>query len=175
MQQAAIRIIGIDPGLRNMGWGVIEASGSRLVFIASGLVHSNEKAELAKRLRQLYEGLAGVIADHGPAEAAVEETFVNRDPQSALKLGQARGIALVAPALAGLPVAEYAANLIKKTVVGSGHAEKAQIAMMVKFLLPRSDAKSADAADALAVAITHAQLRLSRSFLRQAADAGPRG
>ncbi|WP_036262439.1 crossover junction endodeoxyribonuclease RuvC [Methylocapsa aurea] len=164
MQHAAIRILGIDPGLRNMGWGVIEVSGSRLAYVASGLVHSNEKAALAQRLRQLYEGLLAVIAAHEPQEAAVEETFVNRDPQSALKLGQARGIALVAPALAGLPVAEYAANLIKKTVVGTGHAEKAQIAMMVKFLLPLSEAKSADAADALAVAITHAQLRMSRKW-----------
>lgn len=164
MQHAAIRILGIDPGLRNMGWGVIEVSGSRLAYVASGLVHSNEKAALAQRLRQLYEGLLAVIAAHEPQEAAVEETFVNRDPQSALKLGQARGIALVAPALAGLPVAEYAANLIKKTVVGTGHADKAQIAMMVKFLLPLSEAKSADAADALAVAITHAQLRISRKW-----------
>jgi len=164
MQHAAIRIIGIDPGLRNMGWGIIESSGSRLAYVASGLVHSNEKAGFAERLRQLYEGLAGVIACHRPMEAAVEETFVNRDPQSALKLGQARGIALVAPALAGLPVAEYAANLIKKTVVGAGHAEKAQIAMMVKLLLPQSAAESADAADALAAAITHAQLRLVRKI-----------
>ena len=111
------------------------------------------------RLRELHEGLAGVITEYAPMEAAVEETFVNRDPQSALKLGQARGIALVVPALAGLPVAEYAANLIKKTVIGTGHAEKAQIAMMVKTLLPGSDSQGADAADALAVAITHARIR----------------
>jgi crossover junction endodeoxyribonuclease RuvC len=174
MKFAAIRIIGIDPGLRNMGWGIIEVSGSRLAYVASGLLHSNAKASLARRLCELHEGLCAVIQSHAPMEAAVEETFVNRDPQSALKLGQARGIALLAPALAGLPVAEYAANLIKKTVVGSGHAEKAQIAMMVKVLLPRSDAQSVDAADALAVAITHAQHRLARklSQAHQAFEAG---
>ncbi|SFK04189.1 crossover junction endodeoxyribonuclease RuvC [Methylocapsa palsarum] len=155
----AIRIIGIDPGLRNLGWGVIEVEGSRLAYVASGVVHSNSKLALAARLRELYDGLSSVIRTHDPLEAAVEETFVNCDPQSALKLGQARGVALLAPALGGLLVAEYAANLIKKTVAGSGHAEKKQIALMVKFLLPRADAASADAADALAAAITHAQLR----------------
>ena len=172
MNFAAIRIIGIDPGLRNMGWGIIEVSGSRLAYVASGLLRSNAKATLARRLCELHEGLCAVIQCHAPVEAAVEETFVNRDPQSALKLGQARGIALVVPALAGLPVAEYAANLIKKTVVGSGHAEKAQIAMMVKVLLPRSEAQSADAADALAVAITHAQHRLARKFSACSAELG---
>ena len=154
-----VRILGIDPGLRHTGWGVIEAEGSRLAFVASGAVHTESGQTLAERLRALHEGLAAVIAAHSPDEAAVEETFVNRDPQSALKLGHARGIALVVPALAGLEVAEYAANLVKKTVVVAGHAEKAQIAMMVKVLLPRSDALSADAADALAVAICHAQHR----------------
>lgn len=158
------RIIGIDPGLRNMGYGIVESEGSRLSFVACGSVHSDAALSLAERLRQLHEGLAAVIAMHLPDEAAVEETFVNRDPQAALKLGQARGIALVVPALAGLPVAEYAANVIKKTVVGAGHADKAQIAMMVRVLLPKSDAKSADAADALAVAITHAQHRGARAL-----------
>ena len=153
------RIIGIDPGLRNMGYGIVESEGSRLMYVACGSVHSDAALTLAERLRQLHEGLAAVIAQYCPDEAAVEETFVNRDPQGALKLGQARGIALVVPALAGLPVAEYAANSIKKTVVGAGHAEKAQVALMVKILLPKSDARSADAADALAVAITHAQHR----------------
>ncbi len=159
-QAAAIRIIGVDPGLRNMGWGIVEALGSRLAYVASGILHSNPRMPLAARLRELHEGLAFVISEYAPIEAAVEETFVNRDPQSALKLGQARGIALVVPALAGLPVAEYAANLIKKTVTGTGHAEKAQIAMMVKILLPGSDAQGADAADALAAAITHARVGL---------------
>jgi crossover junction endodeoxyribonuclease RuvC len=160
MEQTAIRIIGVDPGLRNMGWGIVEVLGLSLAYVASGRVRSNAHMPLATRLRELHEGLAGVISEYAPMEAAVEETFVNRDPQSALKLGQARGIALVVPALAGLPVAEYAANLIKKTVVGTGHAEKTQIAMMVKILLPQSDAQGADAADALAVAITHARVRL---------------
>ena len=154
-----IRILGIDPGLRNTGWGVIVCAGSRLSFVACGSVRSSPQADLACRLRELLEGLGRVIADHAPHEAAVEETFVNRDPQSALKLGQARGVALAAPAMAGLPVAEYAANLIKKTVVGAGHAEKTQVAAMVRLLLPTSAAASPDAADALAVAICHAQHR----------------
>jgi crossover junction endodeoxyribonuclease RuvC len=158
----SIRILGIDPGLRHTGWGVIEAEGSRLAFIASGVIHSKTGDNLAERLRELHEGLAAVIDAHRPDEAAVEETFVNRDAQSTLKLGHARGIALVVPALAGLEVNEYAANLVKKTVVGAGHAEKAQIAMMVKVLLPRSEALSPDAADALAVAICHAQHRGAR-------------
>jgi crossover junction endodeoxyribonuclease RuvC len=155
----AVRILGIDPGLRHTGWGVIEAEGSRLVFVACGAVHTETGQSLASRLKLLHDGLAAVIAAHRPDEAAVEETFVNRDPQSALKLGHARGIALLAPALAGLDVSEYAANLVKKTVVGAGHAEKAQVAMMVRVLLPRSEALGADAADALAVAICHAQHR----------------
>ena len=160
-----IRIIGIDPGLRTTGWGIIEAQGSRLSFVACGCVRSDERLSTAARLRQLHEGLTQIITAHAPHEAAVEETFVNRDPQSALKLGHARGIALAVPALAGLEVAEYAANLIKKTVVGAGHAEKNQVAMMVRILLPRSVAATADAADALAVAITHAQHRAARKLL----------
>ncbi len=159
---AAVRILGVDPGLRHTGWGVIEADGSRLAFVASGAIHSPTGDNLAERLRMLHEGLAAVIAAFSPDEAAVEETFVNRDAQSTLKLGYARGIALVVPALAGLEVTEYAANLVKKTVVGAGHAEKAQIAMMVKILLPKAEALSPDAADALAVAICHAQHRGAR-------------
>ena len=154
-----IRILGLDPGLRNLGWGMIAAEGSRLSFIACGSLHSDGSDSLAERLKGLHIGLSAVIDAHLPHEAAVEETFVNRDPQGTLKLGQARGIALVVPALAGLPVAEYAANLVKKTVTGTGHAEKQQIAAMLKVLLPRSDAASPDAADALAVAITHAHHR----------------
>jgi crossover junction endodeoxyribonuclease RuvC len=161
MGASAIRILGIDPGLRNMGWGIIDVAGSRLTYVASGTIHSVASDDLCRRLCKLHEELARVIDTHAPHEAAVEETFVNRDPQSALKLGQARGIALVVPALAGLPVAEYAANLVKKTVTGTGHAEKAQIALMVKMLLPKSAEAGAhnlraDAADALAIAITHA-------------------
>src|SRR5579863_7759312 len=165
MDIAAIRIIGIDPGLRNTGWGIVDLTGSHLAYVASGAVRSSGKSALDERLRELHQGLSQIIAEFAPDEAAVEETFVNRDPQSALKLGQARGIALVVPALAGLPVAEYAANVIKKTVVGAGHAEKSQVAIMVRMLLPKADPASADAADALAVAITHAQHRASRARL----------
>jgi crossover junction endodeoxyribonuclease RuvC len=161
---AAIRIIGIDPGLRNTGWGVIESEGSRLVFLDCGSVHSDSKSSLADRLRQLHEGLTRVLQTQLPDEAAVEETFVNKDARATLKLGHARGIALLAPAQAGLTVAEYAPNLVKKTIVGTGHAEKEQIHQMVKVLLPRSTAQSADAADALAVALTHAQHRGRREL-----------
>jgi crossover junction endodeoxyribonuclease RuvC len=166
---AAIRIIGIDPGLRHTGWGIVDFAGSRLAYVASGAVGSDSKAFLGERLRELHQGLARIIAEFAPDEAAVEETFVNRDPQSALKLGQARGIALVVPALAGLPVAEYAANLIKKTVTGTGHAEKTQIALMVNLLLPKRHEPqgfSADAADALAVAITHARFCTQKAVRR---------
>ena len=169
MSNQPIRILGIDPGLRHMGWGVVESLGSRLSYVACGTVDSDARASTADRLRQLHEGLRLVLATHQPHEAAVEETFVNRDPQSALKLGQARGIALVVPSLAGLRVAEYAANVVKKTVVGAGHAEKQQVAMMVKVLLPKCDAKSADAFDALAVAITHAQHRGLRALQEKVA------
>ncbi|MGW9329886.1 crossover junction endodeoxyribonuclease RuvC [Bosea sp. NPDC055594] len=161
----AIRILGIDPGLRKTGWGVVLSEGTKLAFIACGVVESEQKAPLAERLRQLHDGIAGVIAAHAPGEVAVEETFVNRDPQSALKLGQARGVALVVPALAGLEVAEYAANLVKKTVVGVGHADKKQVQAMIRVLLPKAETKSADAADALAVAICHAQHRGARAML----------
>ena len=154
-----VRILGIDPGLRRTGWGLIEAEGTRLSFVACGVVCSEGDDPLALRLRTLHDGLMAVIEAHRPHEAAVEETFVNRDPQSTLKLGQARGIALLVPALAGLAVSEYAANLVKKTVTGAGHAEKSQVQMMVRVLLPRSDFTTPDAADALAVAITHAQHR----------------
>ncbi|AMJ61235.1 crossover junction endodeoxyribonuclease RuvC [Bosea sp. PAMC 26642] len=164
---APIRILGLDPGLRKTGWGIILSEGSKLGFVACGCVESDEKRTLAERLRQLHDGLAGVIAAWTPDEAAVEETFVNRDPQSALKLGQARGIALVVPALAGLSVAEYAANLVKKTVVGVGHADKKQVQMMIRVLLPKAETTSADAADALAVAICHAQHRGMRNLAVQ--------
>ncbi|MDX7950464.1 crossover junction endodeoxyribonuclease RuvC [Lichenihabitans sp. Uapishka_5] len=155
----AIRILGIDPGLRHMGWGIVEADGTRLSFVACGTIDTDGEQALSERLRTLHVMLAQVIEAHWPDEAAVEETFVNRDPQGTLKLGQARGIALVVPALAGLVVAEYAANLVKKTIVGTGHAEKHQINAMLKVLLPKSHVTSPDAADALAVAITHAHHR----------------
>jgi len=146
-----IRILGIDPGLRNMGWGMIEQDGSKLHFIACGTVKSDEKRELSQRLRQLHDGLQGVIASFSPDEVAVEETFVNKDARATLKLGQARGIALLVPALNGLSVGEYAPNLIKKTVVGSGHADKDQIHMMVKVLLPKSSARISFASAPLSI------------------------
>lgn len=157
----AIRILGIDPGLRKTGWGVIVSEGSKLSFLACGCVESAGDLSLGERLRQLHEGIGKVIAAYEPHEAAVEETFVNRDPQSALKLGQARGIAMLVPSRAGLSVSEYAPNLIKKTVVGAGHAEKAQIRLMIGVLLPKAAPQSEDAADALAIAICHAHHRAS--------------
>ncbi len=162
-----IRILGIDPGLRKTGWGVIVSEGSKIGFVACGCVESEAGLSLAERLRQLHDGLSRVVYAHAPDEVAVEETFVNRDPQSALKLGQARGVALVVPALAGLDVAEYAANLVKKTVVGVGHADKKQVQMMIRVLLPKAETRSADAADALAVAICHAQHRGMRALVAQ--------
>jgi crossover junction endodeoxyribonuclease RuvC len=164
---APIRILGLDPGLRKTGWGLVVSEGSKLSFVACGCVESDGTLSLGERLRQLHEGISRVIATWTPDEVAVEETFVNRDPQSALKLGQARGIALVVPALAGLAVAEYAANLVKKTVVGVGHADKKQVQMMIRVLLPKAETKSADAADALAVAICHAQHRGMRTLVAQ--------
>ena len=161
MTARVIRILGIDPGLRATGWGLIETHGSRLSFLACGSIKTDAAEALAGRLAAIHASLAALVERDAPQEAAVEETFVNRDPQSTLKLGQARGAALAALALAGLPVAEYAANLIKKTVVGVGHAEKHQVAMMVKRLLPTANALTPDAADALAVAICHAQHRAS--------------
>jgi crossover junction endodeoxyribonuclease RuvC len=157
----SIRIIGIDPGLRRTGWGIIESDGVRLGYVASGYVESGKDEVLAYRLRQIFEGVAGVIASFAPREAAVEETFVNDNARATLKLGQARGMALLAPAMAGLRVSEYPPNLIKKSVVGAGHAEKRQIQLMVKMLLPKAQFSNADEADALAIAICHANHRNS--------------
>jgi crossover junction endodeoxyribonuclease RuvC len=154
-----VRIIGIDPGLRRCGWGVIESSGNRLVFVACGTLTPPTDIGLADRLARLFDGIGELVRRFAPDEAAVEETFVNQGARSALQLGQARGVALMTPASMGVPVAEYAANLIKKSVVGAGHAEKVQIQAMVKILLPQADLTSADAADALAVAICHAHHR----------------
>jgi crossover junction endodeoxyribonuclease RuvC len=151
-----VRIIGIDPGLRRTGWGIIETSGNRLRFIACGTVRPPVGGALAARLLALHEGLAAVIAAHRPGAAAVEETFVNAGARSALSLGQARGVALMTPAVAGLEVGEYAANLVKKSVVGTGHADKGQVEMMVRTLLPAATIEGADEADALAIAICHA-------------------
>lgn len=159
MRGTLVRIIGIDPGLRRTGWGVIESDGVRLSYVASGHVCSTNGEELSYRLREIFEGISSVLATHRPAEAAVEETFVNENPRATLKLGQARGMALLAPAMKGLRVAEYPPNLIKKSVVGAGHAEKKQIQMMIGFLLPKAKFDSADEADALAIAICHAHHR----------------
>lgn len=156
-----IRIIGIDPGLRRTGWGIIESLGNSLRFIASGTVTSDGDMDLASRLCQLHDGLAEVIHSHQPHEAAVEQTFVNKDAVATLKLGQARGIAMLVPARAGLKVAEYAPNAVKKSVIGVGHGEKQQIHMMIKVLMPKAVFKGNDAADALAIAICHAHNRSS--------------
>lgn len=150
-----MRLLGVDPGLRFTGWGVVDMDGNRLRHVANGVVKSGS-GELAQRLVRLHHGLQAVISEHRPDSAAVEETFVNRDGQATLKLGQARGIALLVPALAGLPVAEYAANSVKKSVVGYGHADKNQIGHMIGVLLPGALVESPDAADALAIAICHA-------------------
>ncbi len=167
-----MRMLGIDPGLRSTGWGVIDVDGYRLIHVAHGVVKSDRTASLAVRLTQLHEGLCAVVERYRPLSAAVEETFVNKNPKSTLALGQARGIALLAPALAGLEVSEYAANLIKKSVAGSGHADKRQIAAMVHRLLPGCLTTSSDAADALAVAICHAHHVQTRDRWAGAVAAG---
>jgi len=151
-----MRIIGLDPGLQHTGWGVIDQDGSRLSFVAAGRISTVASRPLAERLVEIHTGLVAVIDAHQPDAAAVEETFVNKNPTSTLKLGVARGVALLTPALHKLEVFEYPANLIKKSVVGAGHAGKEQVQMMVRVLLPASQAESPDAADALAVAICHA-------------------
>ena len=171
MAARPIRILGIDPGLRRTGWGMVEIVGNALTYIACGSVAPDPDQEMAARLFELHEGLTAVLVRYRPEEAAVEETFVNADPRAALKLGQARGVALLVPAQAGLPVAEYAPNLVKKSIVGAGRGEKGQVRMMVKVLLPKADPATEDAADALAVAITHAHHRAA-PILRLAAGGG---
>ena len=160
-----MRVIGIDPGLRNLGWGVIDVAGSRLTHVANGICHSDgADGDLALRLLSLHSQLTQVFQAWQPETAAVEHTFVNKDAVATLKLGQARGIALLVPAQFGLAVGEYAPNAVKKTVVGNGHGDKTQIRAMVRCLLPRATFDSADAADALAIAITHAHSRSWRRF-----------
>ncbi len=159
-----MRLIGLDPGLRNTGWGVIGVQDNRLAYIADGVIQTDSKLFLAERLVQIQDGLKLVIDQYRPDEAAVEETFVNKNAVSTLKLGQARGIALVVPASRQIPVSEYLPNLVKKTVVGSGHAAKEQVQMMVRTLLPGCVIATADAADALAVAICHAHHRRAYSY-----------
>ncbi len=150
------RILGIDPGLQKCGWGIIAVKGNSLSFVVCGLITTKTTDPLSKRLATIHESLAEVIKLYQPDDAAIEETFVNKNPTSTLKLGQARGVAMTVPALYGLNVGEYSANKVKKSVVGSGHAAKQQIGMMIKTLLPGCGQISADEADALAVAITHA-------------------
>lgn len=168
------RLIGLDPGLRATGWGVIEVTGNQLRHVANGVVKADSEGEMASRLRQLFEGLMQVMNEWRPADAAVESVFVNKDQGSSLKLGQARGVVLLAPAMRGIPVAEYAPNQVKKALVGVGHAGKDQMRAMVGRLLPGCAIAGADAADALGVAICHAHsapnLRISAALA-----AGSRG
>jgi crossover junction endodeoxyribonuclease RuvC len=154
-----IRILGLDPGLRRTGWGVVACQGSRLSHVAHGVIAPDQDGDFAARLLHLFEAICEIVRLHAPDEAAVEETFVSVNASSTLKLGHARAAALIAPARAGLPVAEYAAKEVKKAVVGTGSADKAQIAFMVARLLPTAGSPTADAADALAVAIAHAHAR----------------
>jgi crossover junction endodeoxyribonuclease RuvC len=159
-----VRILGLDPGLRRTGWGLVAVSGARMVHIAHGVIAPKDTLPFAERLLILFEGIVDVIATHAPDEAAVEETFVNTNAASTLKLGHARACCLIAPARAGLPVAEYAATVVKKAVVGTGAAEKEQIGFMIRRLLPTAGPTTADAADALAVAIAHAHHRTARAY-----------
>lgn len=163
-----MKIIGIDPGLQKTGWGIIQSDGNRLQYIASGLIRTNADEGLPYRLAHLHRELSQVIKMFLPEEAVVEETFVNKNPASALKLGQARGVLLAVPALCGLPVTEYAANKIKKSLTGTGHAQKQQIGMMIKTLMPACGTISEDEADSLAVAVTHAHYGSLRNRIQRA-------
>ena len=160
-----LTLLGIDPGLRHTGWGIVTQSGNRLSFVAAGRISPDADAPMAARLLALAEGISDVIRQHRPAEAAIEETFVNKNAASALKLGQARGAAMLALAQSGLTVAEYAATLVKQSVTGHGHADKGQIAAMIGILLPGAGKLAADAADALAVAVTHAHHRAMNTLI----------
>lgn len=159
-----IRILGLDPGLRRTGWGVVTVAGARLAHVAHGVIAPKDSLPFSKRLLTLFDAIAEVIAVHAPDEAAVEETFMNNNAQSALKLGHARACCLLAPARAGLSVAEYAATVVKKAVVGVGGADKAQVGFMIRRLLPTAGETTADAADALAVAIAHAHARRAKRY-----------
>jgi crossover junction endodeoxyribonuclease RuvC len=161
MVRQPIRILGIDPGLRRTGWGMIEIAGNRLSYLGCGSVTTSDRDDLATRLLAIHDGLMRIIDEFRPDEAAVEATFVNKNPAATLKLGQARGIAMVVPARAGVPVAEYAPNLVKKSIVGAGHGDKTQVRMMIGVLLPKAAPQSDDASDALAIAVTHAHHRQS--------------
>jgi crossover junction endodeoxyribonuclease RuvC len=158
----SVRLLGLDPGLQHTGWGMVECAGSRLRHLGDGVISTDASQPLAERLCTLYRGIALLLEQWQPDEAAVEHTYVNKNPGAALKLGQARGVVLLTPALTGIPVAEYQAMEVKRAVVGTGHAEKAQVEAMVKRLLPGAVIRRADAADALAVAICHAHHRGTR-------------
>ncbi len=164
-----IRLLGIDPGLRFTGWGIVDSDGNRLRHVADGVIATDAETPVPERLRAIHEGLSALIALHGPAEAAVEETYVNQNGAATLKLGYARGVALLTPALAGLRIAEYGAKMVKRAVVGTGNADKAQVADMVRRLLPGALVRRADASDALAVAICHAHHRATRAIYAAAA------
>ena len=158
-----MRILGLDPGLRHTGWGLVDKQGTRFVFVAAGVINPNEKLPLANRLSELHDSLKKLIDEWQPDTAAVEETFVNKNPSSTLKLGQARGVVLMTPAMCGLQVGEYTPNQIKKTITGVGHAEKNQVDMMVRTLLKTvPEGIPADASDALAIALTHGFLSPSQ-------------
>jgi crossover junction endodeoxyribonuclease RuvC len=167
-----VRLIGLDPGLRHTGWGILDCVGSRLIYVADGAIGPDPRLTLAERLVVLHGELTAVIALHAPEAAAVEETFVSKNAASTLKLGLARGVVLLVPALAGLAVAEYPANLVKKSVVGVGHAEKKQVQAMVRMLLPGARLATSDSADALAVAICHAHHLSTRRVWEGATSAG---
>src|SRR6202049_1110197 len=159
-----IRILGIDPGLRRTGWGLIEIARNTLPFLGCGSVATNDRDALATRLLAIHDGLMRILEEFRPDEAAVEATFVNKNPSATLKLGQARGIAMVVPARAGVPVAEYAPNLVKKSIVGAGHGDKPAVRMMIGVLVSKTHPASHDAADALAIAVTHAHRRRSAAL-----------
>ncbi len=175
MAGAPIRILGLDPGLQHTGWGLVEHDGFRLRFLADGVVSTSAGEDLSVRLLALHRGLAAVLAEWTPDEAAVEHTYVARNPESALKLGQARGVVLLAPALAGVAVREYGAMEVKRAVVGTGHAAKEQVQAMVRQLLPGVTFRRADAADALAIAICHAHHRSTRNAYSAAVARSARG
>lgn len=167
----AVRILGIDPGLRHTGWGIIDTHGNKLSYIADGVIEPDTDLTLAERLNHLFAGVAALVTQYQPAECAIEDTFVNKNPTSTLKLGHARAAAMLGPASLNVPVFEYKPNLVKKSVVGAGHADKKQIGAMVRILLPTSRAGSADAADALAIAICHAHHRSTKARMLKAVEA----
>jgi len=173
MQAPSLRLLGLDPGLLRTGWGVIEVRGNHLAYVADGVLVVRGKRPLAERLVDLFRQIGDVIGRFEPDQAAVEESFVNKNPASTLKLGVARGVVLLAPAERGIPVSEYSTNLIKKSVVGVGHAEKAQVQMMVRRLLPGCLTTSADAADALAAAICHAHHAQTASVVARSVSSVP--